>query len=201
MKVGPRYKICKRLGSNVFEKCQTQKFTISESRRSSRRKRPRALSDYGKQLLEKQRVRFMYGITEKQFSNYVHTAEDKQGDRAAHLFTLLESRLDNVIYRIGFAPTRRAARQLVAHGHFYVNGKKVTVPSYSLKVGDAILLREKSKKAPIFDILSDQVKETSAPPWIIRDVKKIEGKMKQLPTKDTVETTFDLTTVMEFYSR
>ena len=130
MKTGPRYKICKRLGNGVFEKCQTQKFTLSESRRSFQGRRPRQISDYGKQLLEKQRVRFTYGITEQQFVNYVNSATKKEGDAAATLLSTLERRLDNVVYRLGLAPTRRAARQMVVHGHILVNGKKAAIPSH-----------------------------------------------------------------------
>src|SRR5210317_1648441 len=125
MKVGPQYKVCKRLGNGVFEKCQTQKFTLSEGKKSFKMgKRPRQMSDYGKQLIEKQRVRYTYGITEKQLVNYVKGSAQKEGDATDTLLETLERRLDNVVYRLGLAPTRRAARQMVVHEHIRVNGKK-----------------------------------------------------------------------------
>mgnify|MGYP000353769686 CR=1 FL=1 len=203
MIVGPRYKICKRLGNSVFEKCQTQKYTVSESRRGMGRggRRPRQLSDYGKQLLEKQRVRFTYGISEKQLSGYVKTATAKGGDPVTRLRQLLEMRLDNVVFRLGLASTRRAARQMVSHGHIRVNGGKVTVPSYQTKVGDNITVKDKSKDSPLFKELEEHQKEHRAPQWLLFNEKKLEGTIKSLPSTEDAETAYDLTVVMEFYSR
>ena len=201
MKTGPRYKICKRLGNGVFEKCQTQKFTLSESRRSFQGRRPRQISDYGKQLLEKQRVRFTYGITEQQFVNYVNSATKKEGDAAATLLSTLERRLDNVVYRLGLAPTRRAARQMVVHGHILVNGKKAAIPSHVVKVGDTVSVRDKSRESSLFTDLADRQAEWKAPSWLTFNVKKMEGAVKSEPTKDNTETMFDLRIVMEYYSR
>jgi small subunit ribosomal protein S4 len=203
MITGPRYKICKRLGNGVFEKCQTQKYAVSESRRGmgSRGRRPRQLSDYGKQLLEKQRVRFTYGISEKQLSGYVQKAVLKQKDPVTKLRQLLEMRLDNIVFRLGLAPTRRAARQAVSHGHIKVNGGKVTIPSYQTKVGDSVTIRDKSKESPLFTELEERHMESTSPKWLLFNPKKIEGIIKSLPGVDDAETSYDLTIVMEFYSR
>src|SRR5690348_2193115 len=128
MLLGPKYKICKRLGASVFEKCQTQKFQLAEARAPRKTRGRRGGSDFGTQLLEKQKARFTYGLSESQFSRYVHEAMEKKGkDSVIGLLTRLESRLDNVIYRAGFVKTRRAARQMVSHGHVLVNGRRVNV--------------------------------------------------------------------------
>jgi small subunit ribosomal protein S4 len=205
MKVGPRYKIGKRLGSAVFEKCQTQKFTLSEQRSSAAkrgRRRRGGVSDYGKQLLEKQRVRFMYGITEKQLSRYVKTALKQKGETATeNLLKTLETRLDNTVFRFGLAPTRRAARQMVAHGHIQVNGKKMTIPSHQVGEGDTVTVREKSKKGAMFTDFSERVKDITVPTWLKLDSKKLEGSIRGVPAKDNTETPFDMTVVMEYYSR
>src|SRR5581483_8756571 len=130
MLIGPKYKICKRLGSSVFEKCQTQKFQLAADRAPRKTKGRRGGSDYGAQLIEKQKARFTYGLSEAQFSRYVHEAMEIKGkDSAAGLLARLEARLDNVVYRAGFVKTRRAARQLVSHGHVTVGGKRLNVPS------------------------------------------------------------------------
>ena len=206
MKTGPRYKICKRLGNSVFEKCQTQKFVLSEARRSAVRKttgrRPRAPSDYGKQLLEKQRARLTYGLTEKQLVRYVRGAGSlKSSDTVTVLLQALETRLDNIVFRLGLAPTRRAARQMVSHGHIRVNTKRATIPSYHIEEGDILSIREKSRDSALFGELKESLKEHKAPTWLSFDEKKLEGSIKSLPTKETVDTQLDLTVILEFYSR
>lgn len=202
MKVGPRYKICKRLGNGVFEKCQTQKYMLRETQRKMTGKRPRMLSDYGKQLIEKQRVRFTYGITEKQLSRYVKEAVATKGTESAEmLFETLESRLDNVVFRMGLAPTRRAARQMVTHGHIKVNGKKVTIPSYITKEKDVVSVASRSKGSKLFEGLTDRLTETARPIWVTMDVKKMEGSLKNVPSRQNTETMLDLGVVLEFYSR
>lgn len=203
MKVGPRYKVCKRLGNGVYEKCQTQKYTLSESRRKQGpgQRRPRQLSDYGKQLLEKQRVRYTYGITEKQLTRYVNEATAKTGDATETLLSTLERRLDNVVYRLGLAPTRRAARQMVVHGHVRVNGKKAGIPSHIVKENDKITVKETSKKLALFENLTDRLAEHKAPNWLTFNAKSMEGMLKGVPNKENTETMFDLGVVMEYYSR
>ena len=202
MKIGPRYKIGKRLGASVFEKCQTQKFVLSESRSKKRRgSRPRQLSDYGKQLLEKQKVRYMYGITEKQLSRYVKNATKSPSESKNRVYQELETRLDNIVYRFGLAPTRQFARQMVSHGHIMVNGRRVTIPSYKVEMKDAVSVRPNSKEKGLFINLEERLKNHSAPKWISFDAKKLEGKMTALPEIETADASLDLDLVLEFYSR
>ncbi len=195
-----KYKLCKRLGGGIYEKCQSQKFAISEARARKFKKRRRQASDYGRQLIEKQKVRFAYGMTEKQFRNYVQKAT-KATDTGATLNTLLEMRLDNVVYKLGFAPTRRAARQIVSHGHITVNGKKMTVPSHQVKVGDVIAIRENSKARTLFAQLAEKLPKHTTENWLNLDAKKLSGEVKSTPEYEPDKSIFDFVAVFEFYSR
>ncbi len=202
MKLGAKYKMCRRLGSGVFEKCQTQKFVQSETKRSGamKGKRPKQLSDYGHQLIEKQKVRFSYGISERQLSNYVEKASNVKGMPVSDkLFELLENRLDNVVYRLGFASTRRFARQLVSHGHFVVNGKRSTVPSQEVHVGDVITVREGSRKSKVFAEFQVNIKNYTWPNWLKLVPEQLTAEVVAKP-KNT-EQFLQLDTVLEFYSR
>lgn len=196
----PKYKICKRLGSGVYEKCQTQKFALSEARAKKTFKRRRNISDYGRQLLEKQKIRFAYGITEKQLRKYVAAAIATK-EPANTLFELLETRLDNTVYRLGLAPTRRAARQMVSHGHITVNGKKMTVASHTVTKGDTIAVRENSKAKTLFTANAETIEAHTTPAWLTQDAKKLTGSVKALPEISTLDSSFDLSAVFEFYSR
>jgi small subunit ribosomal protein S4 len=194
----PKFKIARRLGAGVYDKCQTAKFSASSGKTSG--KRPKALSEYGTQLIEKQKVRFLYGITEKQLSNYVKEASKIKGAGTAEkLYEGLESRLDNVVYRMGLSASRRAARQMVSHGHFVIDGHKVTVPSFRVKVNDVIKVREGSKATKLFENLENKLKDYTFPAWVTFDIKKMEGKVLSKP-KNT-ESFIDLNSVLEFYSR
>ena len=196
----PKFKICKRLGAGVYDKCQTSKFSTASKKFGVGARRPKALSEYGTQLIEKQKIRFSYGLSEKQLSNYVKKVSVIKGAGTAEKFyELLESRLDNVIYRMGLSNSRRGSRQMVSHGHFIVNDHKVTIPSFQVKVGDIIKIREGSKSKKIFDNLTERLKDYNAPAWVSFDVKKLEGKILDKP-KNT-ETFLDLNVVLEFYSR
>lgn len=197
----PKFKIGRRLGAGVYDKCQTPKFVASSGKFAGPgARRPKALSEYGTQLIEKQKVRFSYGITERQLSNYVEKAMHMKGAGTAEKFYEdLESRLDNVVYRMGLAPSRRAARQMVSHGHFVVDSHKVTVPSYSLKVGDVVKVREGSKVKKVFENLTERLKDYNYPSWVTFDVSKMEGVISAKP--QNAETFFDLNAVLEFYSR
>lgn len=204
MKIGPKYKIAKRLGASVFEKTQTQKFAIAEERAARNKKGRRGgQTEFGKQLLEKQKVRLTYGLSESQFSNYVRTAMSTHGVPPAEtLHRLLEMRLDNVIYRIGLAPTRRAARQMVSHGHITVNGVKTTIPSRAMRVGDRIGIREGSKSAILFENLAERFSEKpTLPSWISFDAKSMQGGVEGLPTEESASPAGDLIAVLSFYSR
>lgn len=197
----PKFKICRRLGPGVYDKCQTPKFSAATGKVGlAGAKRPKALSEYGTQLIEKQKIRFSYGISERQLSNYVKKASAVKGSGTAEKFYEgLESRLDNAIYRMGLAKSRRAARQMVSHGHFVVGETKVTIPSYELKVGDVVKMREGSKGKGIFAGLAERLKDYTSPAWIRFDLDKMEGKVLEKPKN--VETFLDLNAVLEFYSR
>ncbi len=199
---GPKFKICRRLGPGIHEKCQTQKFVLSEARhaKTKRGKKPKQLSDFGLQLIEKQKIRFSYGVSEKQFYNYVKEAVDTKGASAAEmLYEKLEARLDNVVYRLGIAHTRPLARQIVAHGHITVNGKRVTIPSLRVKAGDTISIREGSRKSALFTELGARLKNYSVPAWLTFNPEKIEAKIAGKP-KNT-EGFLNFNAVLEFYSR
>ncbi len=194
----PKFKICRRLGPGVYDKCQTRKFTAGTE--GGFGGRPKAQTEYGLQLIEKQKIRFSYGISERQLSNYVKKASRVKGAGTAEKFyEELELRLDNAIYRLGLAPSRRAARQMVSHGHFLVGDTKVTIPSYALRVGDVVKIREGSKGKGVFAGLTEKLKDYTAPAWINFDPLKMEGKVLAMPKN--VETFLDLNAVLEFYSR
>jgi small subunit ribosomal protein S4 len=202
--VRSKYKIAKRLGAGVFEQTQTQKFALSEQRSAASKKRPRGRggSDYGRQLLEKQRVRYTYGLNEKQLYNYAAKAMGTP-DPSSTLHKSLEMRVDSAVYRAGLAPTRRAARQAVSHGHIMINGRRTTVPSHQLKKGDVITVREGSRKSPLFAGLADKNAESSRsiPQWLSVDVSLLKADVAGEPSYTTVETGLDYATVFEFYSR
>ena len=202
MKIGAKYKICRRLGPGVFEKCQTNKFVQSEAKKSraTKGKRPKQLSDYGRQLIEKQKMRLSYGLSERQLSNYVEKAMHVKGMPVTDkLSELLETRLDNVVYRLGFAGTRRFARQLVSHGHFTVNGKKTTIPSQQVRVGDVIAVREGSRKSPVFADFAKKVENYAWPKWLKLVPEQLQAEVVSMPKND--EQFLQIDTVLEFYSR
>ncbi len=202
MKIGPKYKIAKRLGAPIFEKTQTAKFELSKERGGRmKQRRPGQMSDYKRQLIEKQKMRFTYGITEKQLRRYVNEAIEKSNQPIAILMTRLESRLDNVVYRLGLAKTRRFARQIVSHGHILVNGRKITIPSHKVREGDTISVREGSKNTQLFVTLVDTHEDASVPAWLSFDLKKLEGKVSAMPTYQPTEVLFDPAQVLEYYSR
>ncbi len=204
MKTGPRYKIAKRLGASVFEKAQTQKFALSADRSAKNKKRGRGRqSEYSKQMLEKQKVRVTYGLTESQFRNYVNKALSGKHDAkpSDHLHELLELRLDNVVWRLGLTKTRRGARQMVAHGHVVVNGKKSRVPSQALHVGDNLSVREGSKEHGVLVGFSDRFFERPLPSWLSWDPKTMSGAVKERPNTASAEPAGDLVSVLSFYTR
>ena len=199
----PRYKTAKRLGATVFEKAQTQKFAISAERSAKNKRRGRGRqSEYGKQMLEKQKVRVTYGLPERQFRNYVNKALESHAVQPKdRLHELLEMRLDNVIWRLGLTSTRRAARQMVAHGHVQVNGKKTRVPSYALTVGDRISVREGSKEHGSFVGFTERFMERKLPSWLTWNPKSMEGSLVERPTSVSADTAGDLVMVLSFYTR
>ncbi|MBC7564719.1 30S ribosomal protein S4 [Candidatus Saccharibacteria bacterium] len=202
MIIGPKYKIAKRLGAPIFEKTQSPKFAISQARQGRTRKRGGMASDYKKQLIEKQKMRFTYGITEKQLSRYVQEATTTSDHQPiVHLIQRLESRLDNVVYRLGLAKTRRYARQMVSHGHIYVNGRRLNVPSYKVAANDMVTVREGSKGTGMFTAFADTHETLSVPSWLIFDVKTMTGKVTGTLTYQATDYMFDPEQVLEYYSR
>ena len=161
----------------------------------------RKVSEYGLQLREKQKAKFIYGVLEKPFHNYYERADQMKGMSGTNLMTILESRLDNVIFRLGFARTRREARQVVDHKFVLVNGKQVNIPSYLVKAGDTIEIREKSKNIQRFK----DIKETNAgrlvPEWLEADLENLQGTVKELPTREMIDVPVDEMLIVELYSK
>lgn len=199
LQIKSKYKIAKRLGAGIFEQTQTQKFALAEAN-SKPKKRPRGGgSDYGRQLLEKQKVRFTYGLAEKQLSSYAEKAfKAKNPSEALH--KALELRADSAVYRAGFASTRRAARQAVSHGHITVNGRRITSPSYSLKKGDTLSIREGNRKSPLYAGLAEK-DGRSVPGWLTVDMGQLVAEVNAEPQFKEHESGLDYPTVFEFYSR
>ncbi len=199
MLIGPKYKICKRLGSSVFEKCQTKQFANAQQQQGGKGdKRKRPGSDYQRQLIEKQKLRLMYSLTERQFSSYAHAALESGENPTQHLFGLLETRIDSIAFRAGLVSTRRAARQLAAHGHLTVNGRRVTVPSYRVSVGDVVAVRSGSKDSALFLGLADRLREYRAPSWIALDTDTLSGTLKEVPTWGAQDSIVDFGAVFEY---
>lgn len=201
MIIGPKYKICKRLGSSVFEKCQTKQFSLASQRVRTDKKPKRGGSDFNRQLIEKQKLRLMYSLTEKQFAAYVKEALESGESPSQHLYGRLELRLDSVIFRTGLVTTRRAARQAASHGHFTVNGTRVTVPSFSLKPGDVVALRGGSSGSPLFEGIDERLKEHTRPSWITFDLEKRETRITEIPSWGSQDSLVDFGAVFEYYTR
>ncbi|MCQ2453314.1 MAG: 30S ribosomal protein S4 [Clostridia bacterium] len=162
--------------------------------------RRKKVSEYGAQLQEKQKVKFVYGVQEKQFRHYFEKASNMKGITGECMLQLLELRLDNVVYRLGLAKTRRMARQVVGHGHICVNGKKVDIPSYSVKVGDVITLRQRSTESEMFKSLREGTTAVT-PKWLNFDAPQLTGKVLALPARDDIDLQLQENMIVEFYSR
>lgn len=201
MLIGPRYKKARYLGVAVFRKTQTPKYALRAQAKVKNTKRRSAKSEYGKQLLEKQKARYSYGVSGGQFTTYVKRALKTKGDNAKNLMRILEGRLDNVVLRAGFALSRAAARQMVNHGHIQVNGGTVNIPSYQVRIGDVITIREGSKNKGIFSKLDDELKNAQFPSWLVVNSDSKEIKIEGEPTTDMGELLFDVRSVLEFYTR
>lgn len=201
MKIGPKYKIARRLGAPIFEKTQTQKYALRSTKKLANNSRPKSKSEFGLGMIEKQKARFTYGVNERQFSNYVKAALTKKGDTGSLLVTALESRLDSVVLRAGFATTRRAARQMTSHGHITVNGRIVKVPSFKVEVGDVIGIREGSKNKPLFISLDERLKTVKIPAWLKLNFDKKEVVVDGVPVAQNSDLLFNVATVLEFYTR
>ena len=161
----------------------------------------RKMSEYGLQLREKQKAKFIYGVLEKPFRNYYEKADRMKGMTGENLMVLLESRLDNVIFRLGFARTRREARQVVDHKHVLVNGKQVNIPSYLVKAGDVIEIREKSKSLQRYKDIVEVTGGRLVPEWLDQDLEGLKGTVKALPTREVIDVPVDEMLIVELYSK
>ena len=191
----------------VLKRCRTLGVSpaamgyAKQSNRNPGGKRRTKKSEYGTQLTEKQKVKFVYGILEKQFRMYYEKAERMNGNTGEILLSLVERRLDNVVYRLGFASTRREARQLVNHGHYTVNGKSVNIPSYLVEVGDVIAVSEKSSSNNRFKKMKEDDAFVSAPKWLDRDKNTLTGKVIALPARDDIDFEIAENLIVELYSK
>ncbi len=175
-------------------------YSNKKSNRNPGGTRRKKVSEYGAQLKEKQKVKFVYGILEKQFNRYFERAASMKGITGDNMLQLLELRLDNVVYRLGLAKTRRMARQVVGHGHIRVNGKKVDIPSYSVKVGDVITLRPTSAEKEMFKSLREGT-SVLTPKWLTFDAQNLTGTVNALPAREDIDLQVQENMIVEFYSR
>ncbi|MBI2074410.1 MAG: 30S ribosomal protein S4 [Candidatus Levybacteria bacterium] len=195
---GPKHRLARREGINLLDKTSAslqRRLNIPPGIHG--RKRKRALSEFGQQLREKQKAKVIYGVLEKQFKRLVNTVRESRGETGEMLISLLETRLDNVVYRLGFAKSRFQARQLVTHGHILVNGKKLTIPSYQVKVGDIVSPSEKIKKNLALKSVFDE--KTNILAFIER--KGLLGKLARMPKRADLEVPFNTQLIIEYYSR
>ncbi len=203
---GPSCRLCRREGMKLYlkgDRCYSDKCAVDRrgyapgQHGQGRRK----LSEYGIQLREKQKAKRIYGVLERQFRKYYKMAEKMKGVTGENLLQLLERRLDNVVYRLGLASSRAEARQLVRHGHFQVNGRKVNIPSYLVDVGDVITVKEKSRNSKRIKELVERAQDRTVPDWLQIDYEKLEGKVIELPTKEHIDIPIEEHLIVEFYSR
>ncbi len=199
-------KICRRAGEKLFlkgERCFTSKCAMNTrpyapGKLDSEKKHRSTLSEFGIQMKEKQKIKNIYGVSEKQFSTYVKNSEKSDSPSLA-IYISLESRLDNVVFRMGLAKSRALSRQVVSHGHILVNGRRINIASYRVRIGDMISIREGSKTTKLFAEISQKLKDFSAPNWMTFDSVKVEAKIISTPKE--IESGFDLSKVLEFYNK
>jgi len=198
---GPRSRMCRRLEYPVFESPKFGSIRKNYAPGQHGQSRRSKLSNYGIQLREKQRIKYLYGILEKQFRNYFKKSVKQKGETGHNLLIMLESRLDNTVYRLGLAPTRRSARQMISHKHFLVNSKIVNIPSYLLSSGDVIQVREKSKKNDVFQSSMRRIKGDNPTPWLTLDKSKLTGFVNEVPDREQIPETVNEQLVVELYSK
>ena len=198
----PKGKLVRKIGVNIFGNPKFDRLLSKKGYRPGQHGQAgKRFSTYSTQLQEKQKIKFTYGMLEKQFRTYFKKATQMKGETGLNLLVLLESRLDNVVYKLGFAPTRSSARQLVSHAHFMVNGVKVNIASYRLKPGDMVQVREKSKKLDIILNAIKMVKGDLSVSWLSVDKAKMEGTFVNYPERDEIDLTMNEQLVVEYYSR
>lgn len=200
---GPKAKICRRFGTNIYGSDKYDKVLQRKPQGPGKGPRDRMgrKSEYAQQLGEKQKMRSMYGLSEKQFHRVYKEAAAAEGQTGAVMKQLLERRLDNVVYRAGFTLTRLQSRQFVSHGLFTVNGIRVTVPSYRIREGDKVAVRERSKMSPVFDPILQAHEKYMPPGWMKVDARNLSVEITALPDADSAEQAVDIRQVIEFYSR
>lgn len=203
---GPQCRLCRRETEKLFlkgDRCYTEKCAVERRQYppGQHGQRRGKLSDYGIQLREKQKVRNSYGVLERQFRKYFYSAERKKGVTGELLLQLLETRLDNVVYRMGFAANRNSARQLVRHGHFTVNGKAVSIPSFQVKVGDVVEVRTPSREIDFIKESIARGEQRGIPSWIEADFQNFRGKVLQIPTREDIQLTAQEQLIVELYSK
>jgi len=199
-------RLCRREGAKLFLKgtrCYTKKcaFERRPTPPGQHGVRRRKMGDFGIQLREKQKVRRVYGVLERQFRNYFNEAENSEGITGENLLRSLETRLDNVVFRLGFASSRAQARQLVAHGHFEVNGVPTNIPSFELKPGDKVGVREGRRSREAFKIVRETLKSHTAPEWLSLDASNLSGTVASKPRRDQMPLDLSEQLVVEYYSR
>ncbi len=205
--IGPVCRLCRREGMKLFlkgERCYTEKCAIEKRNFAPGqhgKSRKQKMAGYGVQLREKQKVKRIYGVLEDQFRRYFETAERARGITGETLLRLLETRFDNVIYRLGLATSRAQARQLVRHGHFTVNGRRVDVPSYSLRAGDLVTVKPGSQKAPTILHAMEEVKGRGIPEWLTFDPSAFTGRISSLPTREQINLPVQEQLIVELYSK
>jgi len=203
---GPRCRQCRRENMKLFlkgERCFTDScaFDRRQYAPGQHGQGRTKFSSYGEQLREKQKVKRMYGVLEKQFRTYYHKASQKKGVTGENLMKTLESRLDNMLFRLGFSSSRNEGRQLIKHGHFLVNGKKVDVPSYLLKADDVISIRERSRKVERIKQAMETAKQRGIPRWLELNSEQFEGKVIAVPERDEITTPIKEQLIVELYSK
>jgi len=205
--IGPVCRLCRREGMKLFlkgERCYTEKCAIEKRNflpGQHGKARKAKLAGYGLQLREKQRVKRIYGVLENQFRRYFEAADRQRGITGELLLQMLECRLDNVIYRIGFSTSRAQARQLVRHGHFSVNGKKVDIPSYQVREGDIVAVRERSKQTAAVQHAIEEVKGRGIPEWLSLQADQASGRIVSLPTRAQINLPVQEQLIVELYSK
>ncbi len=190
----------------ILNRCRTQGIApgvMGVDKKSNRNPKPqrRKQSEYGLQLNEKQKAKFIYGVLEKQFRNYFELAEKKEGITGENLLSILESRLDNVIFRLGLADTRRQARQIVTHGHVLVNGKRVNIPSYLVKTGEVISLKSKTATSEWMKGIVEANASRAVPKWLSMDKNTLTGNVADVPKRDDIDFEINETLIVELYSK
>lgn len=205
---GPACRLCRRENTKLFlkgDKCTSEKCPLVR-----RAKAPgqhganagrRRVKEYGLQLREKQKARRYYGILEKQFKNYFEKADKKAGQTGENLLTMIETRLDNIVYRMGMADSRSQARQLVRHGHFRINGKRANIPSMLVKKGDVVSVKESSRKSKLIKMLIENISARSVPAWMEVDAENATATITALPTREDVDFPFEEHLIVELYSK